>query len=277
MGLSFSQFLVVNEVFRLDQGRVLTLAEVITGLPTNEPEGPFDAKAIAQQQIAAIPGKYKPGPGAETDQIVAAVVGLKPTAIIRYNHHPDSPAAAVVADEIKKKAIGGNAGALQSELLKHGIQVRPDFHIIHMNFPGYTQANIIIGGRKDTEELWSILKCQYYLDMVSSDDHAEVSPELMGKVNDIMQGRCQVFCQPGNAGINCKPLHRRIGQLLGYTDEQVDSFLATMTPDKGGYDHMPDIQYPFELPPSLAAIPKKKGFSPNESRYKTASFIRVFR
>ena len=152
------------------------MAEVITGLPMPNDDEPFDAHTVAQKQIAAIPGIYKPGPGKETDQIVAAVVGLKPTAIIRYNHHPDSPAAAVVADEIKKKAIGGNAGALQAELLKHGIKVRPDFHIIHMNLPGYTQANIIIGGREGVEELWSILKCQYYLDMVSSDDHSSVTP-----------------------------------------------------------------------------------------------------
>lgn len=274
MGLSFSQFLVVNEVFRLDHGRVLTLAEIIYPQSSEEP---FDAKTVAQQQIAAIPGKYKPGPGKDSDHIVAAVVGLKPTAIIRYDHHPDSPAAAVVSDEIKKKAPTGNAGAIQAELLKHGIQVRPDFHIIHMNLPGYTQANIIIGGRKDAEELWSVLKCQYYLDMVSSDDHQTVTPELMVKVNSMMNGQCQVFCKPGEAGINCKPLHRRIGQLLGYTDEQVDTFLAGMTPDKGGYDYMPDVQYPFELPPSLAAVPKKKGFIPNESRYKSASFVRVFR
>lgn len=271
MGLSFSQFLVVNEVFRLDYGRVLTLAEAI------------DPRAVAQQQIADIPNKYKPGPGLESDHIVAAVVGLKPTAIITYHHHPESPAAAVVSDEIKKRANTPTGelrwpeqGAIQAELLKHGIKVRPDFHIAHMNFPGYTQANIVIGGRKDVEELLSVLKCQYYLDMVSSDDHQNVNPELLAKLDAMMAGQCKVFCNPGNAGINCKPLHRRIGQLLGYTDQQVDSFLAGMTPEKGGYDHIPDVQYPFELPPSLAAVPKKKGFVPNESR-QAARSARVFR
>jgi len=61
--------------------------------------------------------------------------------------------------------------------------------------------------------------------------------------------------------MNCQPIHKRIGELLGYTDQQVDDFLKSM----GGYKHMPDVEYPFELPPALAA-PRKKGFEPHESR-----------
>lgn len=79
--------------------------------------------------------------------------------------------------------------------------------------------------------------------------------------------------------MNCKPIHKRIGELLGYTDEQVDSFINDPNAIPGGYGHMPDVEYPFELPPSLSDVPRKKGFSPHESRiqwssrYKTSSSI----
>ena len=54
---------------------------------------------------------------------------------------------------------------------------------------------------------------------------------------------------------------------IGYTDEQVDKWLAQAP----GYNHMPDVEYPFELPPALAAAPRKKGFAPHESRIQWRS------
>ena len=252
MGLAFSHWLTIHEVFRLDQGRVLTLAEAL------------DPQAIAQQRISSVRASYQPGP--QGDHIAAAVSGLKPAAIIRYDHHPESPAATVVSDSLKKTPT--DLGQVQAELLKAGIKVRPDFHIIHMNLPGYSTTNIIVGGREESEELWKLLKCQYYLDFISSDNHSHVTPEIMRQVNDMLHGKCDVFCQRGYGGMDCQPIHRRIGQLLGYTDQQVDDFISTM----GGYNHIPDVKYPFELPASLASVPRKKGFVPHESsQYKTST------
>lgn len=260
MGLSFSKWLIVSEIFKLDQGsHVLTLSEALELSPE------------AQARIDTTKASYKPGPH-ENDHLVAAVLGLKPTAIVSYAHHPESPAASIVSDAIKRDT--GNVGRVQAELLSHGIKVRPDFHMIHMDLPGYTKMNIIVGGKAAVEELWQIYKCQYYLDFISSDDHKNVSPEILDRVNKMLHGRCDVFCSRGYGGMNCQPIHKRIGELLGYTDEQVDTFLKSM----GGYKHMPDVEYPFELPPSLASVPKRKGFEPHESRNnfirsKTASFI----
>lgn len=76
-----------------------------------------------------------------------------------------------------------------------------------------------------------------------------------------------------NNNVSCRMV-KIIGELLGYTDQQVDDFLKSME----RYKHMPDVEYPFELPPALAAAPKKKGFEPHESRNhfirpKASSFI----
>ena len=244
MALSFSKWLVVSEVFRLDLGHVLTLAEALELSPE------------AQARIDKTKSSYQPGPHA-SDHLVAAVLGYKPAAIVLYAHHPESPAAAIVTDAIKK----GDSDRIQAELLAHGIKVRPDFHIIHMNLPGYSTANIMVGGKAAVEELWKVYQCQFYLDQLSSGDHAAVTPEMMAKANNVMRGRCEVLCKRGYGGMNCQPIHKRIGELLGYTDQQVDDFLKSM----GGYKHMPDVEYPFELPPALAA-PRKKGFEPHESR-----------
>lgn len=251
--------MVVSEVFRLDQGHVVTFAEALELSPE------------AQARIYHTQATYKPGPHSG-DHLIAAILGLKPAAIVRYDYHPESPASSVVADAIKKDF--GNLGRIQAELLTHGIKVRPDFHIIHMNLPGYSRTNIIVGGRAAAEELWKVYQCQYYLDFLTSADHGNVAPEIIGRVNQMLHGRCDVFCKRGYGGMNCKPIHKRIGELLGYTDQQVDSFLKDMK----GYNHMPDVEYPFELPPALASAPKKKGFEPNESRNhfiqsKSASFI----
>ena len=282
MELSFSHWLTIREVFALDYGHVLTLAEAV-GLQTPPKESPIfspfknsdgDPKVIAQQRIAAVRSSYKKGLTGNNDvDIAAAVAGLKPASIIRYDHHPENPAAAFVIDKIKKNP-SNNTGAIQAELLKAGIQIRSDFNIIHMNLPGYSTTNIIVGGRKETEELWKLLKCQYYLDFISSDDHSGVTPQTMKQVNDMLHGKCDVFCQRGYAGMDCQPIHKRIGQLLGYTDQEVDDFISSM----GGYNHMPDVDYPFELPASLANVPRKKGFVPHESsQYKASTFNGLYR
>lgn len=143
-----------------------------------------------------------------------------------------------------------------------------------MNLPGYSTTNIIVGGRAATEELWKVYQCQYFLDQLGTKNHTSVSPEIMAKVDKSMRGQCQSLCNQGYAGLNCQPIHKRIGELLGYTDQQVDDFLKSM----GGYNHMPDVDYPFELPPSLANTPRGKGFESNESknhfvRSKATSFI----
>lgn len=247
MGLSFSKWLIIAEVFNLDFGKVLTLAEAL------------DLSPEAQERINVTKASYAPGPHTG-DHLVAAVLGLKPAALLRYEHHPENPAASIVSDAIKK----GDSGRVQAELLSHGIKVRPDFNIIYMNLPGYSKSQIIVGGKAATEELWKVYQCQYNLDFLSSGDHSEVTPEIMGRVNKMMHGRCEVFCKRGEAGMNCIPIHKRIGELLGYTDEQVDGFLNDMK-KVGGYNHMPDVEYPVELPTSLAASPRKKGFKPYES------------
>jgi hypothetical protein len=248
MGFSFNQWLAIYEVFKLDQGRVLTLSEVLDGMNPDTAD-----------KIAATRDSYKPGPYS-SDPLIASIIGLKPVSIVRYAHHPENPAAEFVADKLKKDS--GNFGRIQAELLSYGIKTRPDFHIIHMDLPGYTSGQLIVGGKKPAEELWDLYKCQYYLDYVSSDDHSNVTPEVMKSVNDMMNGHCEVFCKVGSAGMNCKPLHKRIGQLLGYTDEQVDDFIHNSM--QHGYNHIPDVPYPFDLPDALKAIPRKKGFTPQE-------------
>jgi hypothetical protein len=124
-----------------------------------------------------------------------------------------------------------------------------------MNFPGYSASNIIVGGRAAVEELWIVLQCQYYLDLLSSGDTDAFD---LQKVTTMLRGQCH--CPIPSDPQGCKPVHRRIGQLLGYSDKEVDDFVSNMA----GYNHMPDVEYPFELPSSLANVPKKKGFSPNE-------------
>lgn len=245
MGLSFSKFLAIHEIFLLDKGRVLSLVEAV-GISA-------DATAQAQAQLADVRATYKPDPfGA--DHLAAACAGLKPAAVVSYFHHPESPAAAVVSDELRKDS-DATAGEIQAELLKHGFQVRPDFHIIHMNLPNYAKRSIIVGGRAAVEELWKLFQCQYFLDIVSSPDHSEINADAIAKATRQLRGQCNGFCTRGMAGMQCKPIHKRIGQLLGYTDEQVDDFVNNMT---GGYDHLPDLQYPVEIPRSLAGIPRRK-------------------
>lgn len=250
MGFSFSKWLIVNEVFNLNSGQVLNLVEAL------------QLGSTAQRQIKKFNNMpYKPGPNNE-NHLVAAVLGYKPCAIVRYDHHPESPAAAVVSDELKASDTK-NSGQIQAELLAHGIKVRPDFHIVHMNLPGYSTRNIIVGGKEPSEELWKLYKCQYYLDFISSPDHANVTPDVISKVNNMLHGRCDVFCKRGYAGMDCQPIHKRIGQLLGYTEEQVNDFLKSM----GGYNHIPDVKYPIDLPSSIEKLPRKKGFVPNETKF----------
>jgi len=102
MALSFSKWLVVSEVFRLDLGHVLTLAEALELSPE------------AQARIDKTKSSYQPGPHA-SDHLVAAVLGYKPAAIVLYAHHPESPAAAIVTDAIKK----GDSDRIQAELLRN--------------------------------------------------------------------------------------------------------------------------------------------------------------
>jgi len=266
MGLSFSKWLVVSEVFKLDQGHVVSLAEALELSPE------------VKDRISYVKGNYLPSSHQQQphDHLIAAILGFKPAAIIRYDHHPENPASALVVDAIKKD-FGGNNGRIQAELLSHGLKVRPDFHILHMNLPKYSIANIFVGGRAAVEELWQIYKCQYFLDYASSDDHKNLTPEIMNRINSMANSRCEVFCKRGEGGINCAPIHKRIGELLGYPEHQVDDFIKGLMSQKG-YNHMPDLEYPFELPPSLAAVPRKKGFEPHESRQhfvrsKAPSFI----
>lgn len=245
MGLSFSKFLAIHEIFLLDEGRVLSLVEAV-GISA-------DAATAAQSQLANVRANYKPDPfGA--DHLAAACAGLKPAAIVNYAHHPESPAAAVVSDELRKDAHA-NIGEIQAELLSHGFKVRPDFHIIHMNLPNYSKASIIVGGRAAVEELWKLMQCQYFLDIVSSPDNTEINANVIRDATKKMRGQCTAYCNRGFAGMQCKPLHRRIGELLGYTDDQVNTYLN----DVGGYDHLPDLEYPIELPQSLAGVPRRKG------------------
>lgn len=73
-------------------------------------------------------------------------------------------------------------------------------------------------------------------------------------------------------------MHKRIGQLLGYADEQINSFLNSL---EGGFNHLPDYNYPMELPHSLASLPRRKGFEPHESRIwitrpQTSNSFRIF-
>ena len=119
-----------------------------------------------------------------------------------------------------------------------------------MNFPGYSASNIIVGGRAAVEELWIVLQCQYYLDLLSSGDTDAFD---LQKVTTMLRGQCH--CPIPSDPQGCKPVHRRIGQLLGYSDKEVDDFVSNMA----GYNHMPDVEYPFELPPSLANVPKNQG------------------
>lgn len=110
MGLSFSKWLIVSEVFELDLGHVLTLSEALSLSPE------------AQERIDATKSSYQPGPYSK-DHLVAAILGFKPASIVVYSHHPESPAAAIVSDEIKN----GHSDRIQAELLSHGFKVRPDF------------------------------------------------------------------------------------------------------------------------------------------------------
>jgi len=244
MGLSFSKFLIIHELFSLDKGQVLSLAEAVN-IST-------DAATQAQDQLAAVRATYKPNP-AGADHLAAVCAGLKPAAIVSYIHHPESPAAAVVSDELHKD-LDVTAGEIQAELLKHGFKVRPDFHIIHMNLPNYSKMSIIVGGRAAVEELWKLFQCQYFLDVASSPDNPKIDDAAVNQAAKQLRGQCNRFCTHGNAGMTCKPIHKRIGQLLGYTKQQVDDFVNNIT----GYDHLPDLEYPIEMPRSLTGITRKK-------------------
>lgn len=264
MDLSFSQYLAIHEIFRLDYGKVLTLREIFNQ------EDDSDPAAAAQKRIASVKDKYVPGPYG-SDHLTAAVLGYKPCAIVQYQHHESNPAAEVVKDILK---IGGsNVGAIQGELLRHGFKVRPDFTVTPLFLPGYMTSMMLVGGKKACEEMKTLYMCQFHLDLISSPE-IQSDPDKMAKVPDLVHDKCDAFCDmSGTGGDKCMPLHKRIGQLLGYTDQQVEEFLADMK-ERGGYDHMPDVKYPVDLPPSLAGVPRKKGFSPNESITRST---RVFR
>lgn len=240
MGLSFSKYLAIHEIFQLDRARVLSLAEVVEPPPS------------AADQLARVRTSYRPDP-AGSDHLAAVCAGLKPAAIVSYIHHPDSPAAAVVSDKLRKDH-NLTAGEVQAELLKHGFKVRPDFHIIHMDLPNYSSSSIIVGGRAAVEELWQLLRCQFYLDLISSPDHPEINQDVIQQMNKKVLGQCRAYCNRGTAGLQCKPIHKRIGELLGYTDEQIHDFLQSMT---HGQDTLPDIDYPMGLPQSLAGVPRR--------------------
>lgn len=270
MELSFSKYLAINEIFCLDQGKVLSLSEALS---FRGDEDETDPQAVVRDRIASVQANYVPGPRG-SDHLTAAVLGFKPCAIIQYKHHPESPAAAIVAEKLKTGT--SNAGAIQAELLKHGFKVRSDFAIVPIHLDKYMTTMILVGGKAACDEMKTLYMCQFHLDLISS-PAAQADPDKMARVPDIVHGKCDNYCgTPGPGGEKCMPIHRRIGQLLGYTQEQVEEFLAGMK-TSGGYDHMPDVKYPVDLPPSLASVPRRKGFTPNESRYKASNAVRVLR
>lgn len=226
--MSFCQYFVLGEMFNLNDGCVLTLE-------SSNPE------KTAKKRIAKVFKNYSPAPNG-VDHLAAAVAGLKPCSLIQYSHHPENPAADFVIDSLKKNPT--NLGAVQAKLLQYGFKIRPDFSIVHINLPNYMTSWIAVGGKKQCEELKSLYECQYYLDNISA----------VG--NKDMQIKCKSYCTMGNAGMNCKPIHKRIGELLGYTEDQINHWLH----QTNGYNHIPDLEYPFELPKSLNSVPRKIGY-----------------
>lgn len=149
-----------------------------------------------------------------------------------------------------------NFGLVQKMLLAQGLRMVPDFTILPFKMQGRPQF-MIVGKEKNVRELADLIRMQTYIDLMSH-PKAQLDPEARREALRALRGKG--VCKAGDAGINCFPIHRRIGELLGYTPEQVNELRQLMAGDS--IDRLPDIDYRgLNMPTGLRDEPRQPGFT----------------
>lgn len=217
---------------------------------------PVDPRKEVERQLSDVEKNYKPGPWPQNfTHLAAAVTGKKPVALIQYSGTSGHPALMAQRDPKRNPAKDHlNFGLVQKMMLQHGMKRRPDFTIQPINIPGFMDGWLAVGGEKEVREIYELLKLQRYMDIMSHPENASWM-QVKDAVRAMRKYRDAEVCKVGEAGSCCLPLHQRIGQLLGYTDQQVTDFLHSLGSD--GRECIPDIPYPGSLPDVLRNAPRR--------------------